>query len=165
MSAHTDHPTASEAAERRRGIGPAGRFARVGVGLLFAYLALFWREPQWHDAAVGLVVMPALVVVAALLWRRRSPRPLQATGPLGHVLNLAVIIPLFWLPATAGAAFMFYGASMLLAAARGFRGCEVTAISNALLRRDDQVGCALFSPIDVAEASVRRRGRASVNPS
>ena len=35
-------------------------------------------------------------------------------------------------------------------------GCEVLAISNWLLRRDDQVGCVVFSPIDAAEARLTR---------
>jgi hypothetical protein len=46
---------------------------------------------------------------------------------------------------------------MLLAAARGYAGCEVLAISNWLLRRDDQVGCMRFAPIDhVERAPVKR---------
>jgi hypothetical protein len=45
---------------------------------------------------------------------------------------------------------------MLLAAARGYAGCEVLAISNWLLDRDDQIGCLVFSPIDRLERSLRR---------
>ena len=52
---------------------------------------------------------------------------------------------------TSDAALLFYGASMLLSAARGYAGCEVLAVSNWLLRRDDQVGCLVFSPIDQLE--------------
>ncbi len=40
---------------------------------------------------------------------------------------------------------------MLVAAARGYAGCEVLAVSNLLLRRDDQVGFAPFWPIDTLE--------------
>jgi hypothetical protein len=40
---------------------------------------------------------------------------------------------------------------MWLAAARGYAGCEVLAVSNWLLRRDDQIGCAVFWPIDQLE--------------
>jgi len=47
---------------------------------------------------------------------------------------------------TSDAALIFYGASMLLAAARGYAGCEVLAVSNWLLRDDEQVGCGLFAP-------------------
>ena len=37
------------------------------------------------------------------------------------------------------------------AALRGYAGCEVLAMSNWLLGRDDQVGCALFWPLDQLE--------------
>ncbi len=57
------------------------------------------------------------------------------------------------LQATSDAALIFYGASMLLAAVRGYAGCEVLAVSNWLLRRDDQVGCVVFAPVDLVERS------------
>jgi len=57
---------------------------------------------------------------------------------------------------------LFYGASMLLAAVRGDAGCEVLAVSNWLLGRDDQIGCLVFWPIDRAE---RRRTRAATSAS
>jgi len=60
-------------------------------------------------------------------WRsRRRPGRWQATGPVGHAVNLAVVLALyltFWyapaLSVTSDAALIFYGVSMLLAAARG----------------------------------------------
>jgi len=52
---------------------------------------------------------------------------------------------------TSDAALLFYGSSMLLAAARGYAGCEVLAVSNWLLRSDDQVGCVMFWPVDETE--------------
>jgi len=51
---------------------------------------------------------------------------------------------------------VFYGTSMLLAAARGYAGCEVLAVSNWLLRRDDQIGCVVFGPVDGAERQRHR---------
>jgi len=51
-----------------------------------------------------------------------------------------------------------YGSSMLLAATHGYAGCEVLAISNWILGRDDQVGCLLFSPLDAIERRVRGSG-------
>jgi hypothetical protein len=51
---------------------------------------------------------------------------------------------------------LFYGSSMLLAAARGYAGCEVPAASNWVLRRDDQVGCVLFWPVDETERRLLR---------
>jgi len=47
---------------------------------------------------------------------------------------------------TSDAALICYGVSMLLAAARGYAGCEVLAVSDWLLRRCDQAGGVLFAP-------------------
>ena len=71
---------------------------------------------------------------------------------LGFGLNFAVGAVLISFDYTRDAALLFYGASMLLAAARGYAGCEVLAITNWVLRRDDQVGCVLFSPLDEIES-------------
>jgi hypothetical protein len=92
---------------------------------------------------------------------RRHSGTLLAIGPAGHAVNAAVFAALYATPwyapplaFTSDAALIFYGASMLLAAARGYAGCEVLAVPNWLLRRDDQVGCVLFAPVDAME---RRR--------
>jgi len=88
---------------------------------------------------------------------------------VANVLHVVLFLALYLTPAyapvlsvTSDAALLFYGASMLLAALRGYAGCEVLAVSNWLLGRDDQVGCLLFWPIDHAE---RRRARAGMSAS
>jgi hypothetical protein len=101
--------------------------------------------------ALGLVGFPAVLVGLQWLRARRTPTRLEATGPVGHALNLAVFLVLYLLEPTSDAALLFYGASMWLAAVRGYAGCEVLAASNWLLGRDDQVGCALFWPVDQLE--------------
>jgi hypothetical protein len=133
-------------------IGPIGVSARIVVGIAFIYLALFWNDASWADPFFGLVVMPALVTGLLALRARHAGRPLRAAGPLGHVANAAIFVPLFAHPATVGSALLFYGGSMLVAAARRSGGCELTAISNALLHRDDHVGWVLFAPVDLGEA-------------
>ena len=138
-------------------IGPAGVLARALVGITFIALALLWRDPDSQDAALGLVAMPGVIVGALAARAHRWPHPLRASGPLAHALNAAVIIALFAVPTTAGAAFLFYGTSMLVAAARRQGGCEVTVIANNLLHRDDHIGCPLFLPIDAIEATRRHR--------
>ncbi len=55
-------------------------------------------------------------------------------------------------PYTTEAATLFYATTMLVAAWRGQPGCELTLVSNWILRRDDQVGCPIFWPIDALEA-------------
>lgn len=155
-----------------RAIGVWGTAVRILIGVALVGSVLYGHATRgWHSVAwlLGLIVFPA-VVLTALWWRsRRNPNPLRATGPLGHAVNVAVLLALYltwwYAPAVAvlsDAALIFYGASMLLAAARGYAGCEVLAVSNALLRRDDQIGCAPFWPIDVAETRRTRRRAATV---
>ena len=88
----------------------------------------------------------------------------QATGPLRTAINMGVFFALVLTPwyaprlsFTSDAALIFYGASMLLAAVRGYGGCEVLAISNWVLRTDDQVGCFVLGPVDDAERRLRQR--------
>jgi hypothetical protein len=145
-----------------RAIGMWGTAARVAVGaglvgsVLYGHAARGWRPLAW---LLGFLVFPALVV-AAQWWRaRRRPAPLRAVGPVWHVVNPAVFLVLYltwWyapgVDVLSDAALLFYGGSMVTAAARGYAGCEVLAGSNWLLRRDDQIGCALFWLIDAVEA-------------
>jgi hypothetical protein len=139
---------------RSRGIGPVGTAARVMVGGLllgsvtWGHLARGFHPFSW---ALGLMGFPALLLAWQWLRSRRTPTQVRATGPIAHLLSLAVFLALYLLELTSDATLIFYGASMLLAALRGYAGCEVLAVSNWLLRRDDQVGCALFWPIDELE--------------
>jgi len=104
-----------------------------------------------------------------LLARRDAP-PLRATGPVGHAVNVAVFLAIYgtawYAPGRCSATRrpIFYGASMLLAAVRGYAGCEVLAVSNLALGRDDQIGCALFLPVDTLETHARQRGRNPTAP-
>ena len=151
--------------QRHRHLGPLGTAARVIVGLWLlgsvvqGHVAGEFRPVPW---VLGLVAFPALVL--GWQWRRsrRTASRFKATGPVAHVLNIAVFFALYLTPeyapalsATSDAALLFYGASMLLAAIRGYAGCEVLALSNWLLRRNDQVGCMVFAPIDHVERRAR----------
>jgi hypothetical protein len=146
--------TTLQPAIHRRKIGPVGTTARIAVGALLlgsvahGHLARGFHPAAW---ALGLVGFPAVLVGLQWLRARRSPTPLEATGPVGHALNLAVFLVLYLLEPTSDAALSFYGASLWLAALRGDAGCEVLAVANWLLHRDDQVGCAVFWPIDQLE--------------
>jgi hypothetical protein len=128
-------------ATRVRQIGPVGTSARIVVGallvgsVLWGHLARGFHPSAW---ALGLLGFPALVVGLQWLRARRTPTRLEATGPVAHALNLAVFLVLYLWEPTSDAALLFYGASMWLAALRAYAGCEVLAVSNWLLRRDDR---------------------------
>jgi hypothetical protein len=156
----------------RRRIGPIGTTARTIVGALLlgsviqGHLAGPFRPTAW---TLGLLGFPALLLGWQWLRAQRTPTPVQATGLVANVANIAVFLALYLTPGyapalavTSDAALIFYGASMLLAALRGYAGCEVLAVSNWLLGRDDQIGCMLFGPIDHAE---RRRTHAKMSAS
>lgn len=146
----------------RRQIGPVGTVARVLSGLGLLYIAggasiVSWAiEPQ--DAVIGLIALPALMIGLGLLARRYLRGPIRFTGPLGVAVNLAVILALVGNDFTGPeGATIFYAATLLIAAWLGWAGCEATVISNVALGRDDQVGCPTLTPIDAAEAHLRRR--------
>ena len=110
------------ATKRQRLIGPFGTAARVVVGLLIVGQVLrIDGEFPLSAWVVGLVGFPA-IVVAWQRWRaRRHPSRLQATGALAHVINIAAFLVLYSIEATSDAALVFYGTSMLLAAATRIR--------------------------------------------
>jgi hypothetical protein len=146
-----------------RRIGPLGTALRVAVAVGLLYLAggadgLSW-DIEWYDVGGGVVVLPGLTALLGLVARRYAAKPLRFTGPAGHALNCAAIVALVVNSYTSGAATLFYATTLLAAAWRGQPGCEITVLSNWILRRDDQVGCPVFAPLDAAEA--RRR---SVRP-
>ncbi len=151
-----DHPALADASETQsttacREIGKVGTAVRVLVGAAMLYGAFAIDGLQLSDAILGAVVFPGTVLLGQWLRSRGNSEPLRATGVTGHLINNAIVIALIVIPPTRDAMLLFYGASMLLAAWRGYAGCEVLAVSNWVLRRDDQVGCLLFSPIDSFE--------------
>lgn len=135
----------------------------MGVVLLASVLGGELRTGGLVPPALvlGIIGFPGVVLVSQWLRARRDPRRFDATGPLGTAVNMAIVAVLYFGPwyvrpvwFASDAVLVFYGASMLLAALRGYGGCEVLAASNWLLRRDDQVGCLVFAPVDRLE---RRR--------
>lgn len=154
----------------KRNIGPIGTATRIVLGtVLLVFGAIGARiivvhgalqlELDWVGLVVGLVGYPALILAFQWVWSRRAQAPLAATGPLAAVINVVVtlgivIVAIHYVPAVSflgTGALVFYGASMLLAAWRGYAGCEILAVSNWLLRRDDQIGCLWLSPVDAFE--------------
>ncbi len=157
--------TSSTSANRERAIGIVGTAGRVVLGLGFLYLAFTdggkpeWGL-QWQGPLLGLVAFPVALLAFQALRLRFTKVTLNATGPIGFAVNLCIGAVLYSIPFTRDAMLLFYGSSLLLAAARGYAGCESLAISNWLLRRDDQVGCVVFSPVDAVESRVTGRATA-----
>lgn len=140
-----------------RAIGRVGTLARIlmGLALLAAGIVAGGGWIAWWQVALGLVGLPAALTAAQLTRVSFTRQRLSFTDHFAACLNCAVLVALLSLSATRDATLVFLGASLLLAALRGYSGCESLAISNWLLRRNDQVGCLLFSPLDHLEARHR----------
>jgi multidrug transporter EmrE-like cation transporter len=146
--------------------GPVGMIARVGLGLGFVgsvvlgQLATHLTPAAW---ILGLIAFPGL----ALAWHgwrvHRHPAPFHDSGPMSTALSVVLPVGLYltwwYAPAFSAASdgvLVFLGLSMVLAALRGYGGCDMLAFSNWLLGRRDQLACAVFTPIDSLDWRNRR---------
>lgn len=136
-----------------RQIGPWGTVARATMGTAAVTGALLIGVSTWQLAA-GLLGLPALFTVGlSLRGARASPLRLHALS--WHLVNISIGFVILTLDPASG--MLFYGASMLVAAWRGLGACELFAVPNLVLRRDDQMACPVFLPVDLAEARVTGR--------
>lgn len=136
-----------------RRIGPWGTAARVvGGAAMLAGAAVLGIDA--FDALVGLVVFP-LAVSAVLAVRGWDAPPLRFTGPAACCLVCALGAAGFIL--VPEAAFLFLATGMLIAGVRGDAGCELSAVSNLLRRREDEIACPVFDPIDAPERRAEHR--------
>jgi Family of unknown function (DUF6410) len=158
-------------ARGRRDIGPIGTATRVGGGLIAIALPVALQGIGWWDLFVALVVLPLIATSASALvtaaYERFAPAALArrhaiCSGPGCSLILviLAIYVGITFLtPLNGDVAFWIWiGASLLLAAARGYGGCEVLAIPNLIMGRRDRIGCMIYTPIDMAEMG-RRLGR------
>jgi hypothetical protein len=157
-----------QGAGRQRDIGVIGTAARIILGLDFVgsvvhgQLATHLVPAAW---ALGLIGFPA-ITLAWHWWRiRRHPAPVHDTNPLSFILSLALPLSLYFtwwyapnFSVTSDATLIFVGSSMVLAAVRAYAGCEILALSNWLLHRNDQIACAVFTPLDHLERRFGRHG-------
>lgn len=158
-----------QAARASRDIGPLGTAMRLILGVLLVGIIVDGQIASARHLTpitwlLGLLGFPALVLLWHI-WRiRRNQARFSDTSPLSFVLSLALplaayfigwLVPPLWF--TSDATLIFVGSSLVLAALRGSAGCEFLALSNWILRRTDQLACAVFTPIDTLD---RRRPRA-----
>ncbi len=142
--------------------------AWTGVGIVdIVFIELFWKQrEQWNGRGIGPIGTLArlgiglwLVGIAWHGWRiRRHAARFEDTSPLSFALSVTLPLALYftwwYAPAfsvTSDAVLLFVGGSMVFAALRGSAGCELLALSNWLLRRCDQIACAIFTPLDSLE--------------
>lgn len=126
------------------------------------------------DRPAALIALPLITLALSALvtagYRRFAPEALTrrhsiCSGPscvlVAGVVAVAVALTIAT-PVTEVALWSFFGVSMLIAALRGYAGCEVLAIPNKITGRRDQIGCVLYTQIDAAEA--RSKARRAAQP-
>lgn len=154
-----------EPANQERDIGPIGTSSRIVAGAAALAVPIALEGAAWWDMAAALLAFPLLSSAVAWLMTRVDGRSSEAgetcdgslcsaRGCALFAVMIGATVPLGILsPVHGDVAFWgWLGASMLLAAARGYGGCEALAFYNLLTGRRDQIGCLLFTPIDAAEA-------------
>ena len=151
---------------QKRAIGPIGTVGRIILGPVLIYFGFYspleYLVPitnirllpgYWDDLIIGIIVLPLMMIALQLTWQWIKNKPIRATGRIGFGFNILITIFLFYTPLH-HAMWFYLGFSLLVAAFRGYAGCEVMAISNWVTGRNDQVGCVIFSPIDAIEKKI-----------
>jgi hypothetical protein len=148
--------TAAGLVGARREIGPIGTASRLAGGLIAIAVPIAIGRFGWWDAAAVFVALPLVATAAATLvtgaYRRLDPQALTrraaiCSGPACWTVGLVVASYVgltFLTPLNGAVAFwVWIGTSLLVAAARGYGGCEILAIPNLIRGRRDQIGCML----------------------
>lgn len=151
-----------------RDIGPIGTATRLLGGLIAIALPVALDGIGWWDVGIALVALPAAALVAGALvtsvCERHAPEALAerdaiCSGPACWTWAIVIVAAVGLTavtPASAVAFWVWLGTSLLIAAARGYGGCEQLAFPNLIRGRRERIECMLYGPIDTLE---RRRGR------
>lgn len=148
-------------------LGRAGTVARGAVGIGLLVIAVTTRHVSWWDVVAAILVLPALAVVTAavvnrLVGRTSLVRRARTPWSLTQIMAAAVIIVVvlgvgialtFVSPVDGGGLYAFFGLSMVIAAVRGFDGCEILALPNLAFGRTEAIWCPLYSAIDTTETA------------
>jgi hypothetical protein len=161
--------TVSNPRERRRALGPIGTAARAIAGGLLILVPIASDGLARWDAFGALIVLPALSLALGQLLAAGVTRLAEVTGRLAsdvtrtwsvHLSALVLILVsatalTYVTPIDAGAIWLFFGVSLVVAAVRGDAGCEAVAIPNAIFRRRERIGCVVFVLVDSLEGRSR----------
>lgn len=151
-----------------RDIGPIGTATRLLGGVVAIALPVALAGIGWWDVGMALIALPVVALAAGELvttvYDRYAPEALAkrdaiCSGPACWTWAIVIVAATglaAMTPASAVAFWVWLGASLLVAAARGYGGCELLAFPNLIRGRREQIGCMLYGPIDALE---RRRGR------
>lgn len=152
-----------------KALSRAGTVARGAVGVGLLVIAVTTQHLSWWDVAAAVLVLPALAVMTAaavnrLVGRTRLARtariPWSPTQIMAAAVILAVVLGVgvaltYVSPIDGGALYAFFGMSMVIAAVKGFDGCEILALPSLVFGRTEAIWCPLYSPLDAIDTPSR----------
>jgi len=148
---------------------PVGRVLRILLGLLvIVYVTPIYLRLPLRVFVGSLVLMIGLILAYSAINLVVSRR-VAAFGPylaavLVHALLVASYVAGFSRAPVVGggkgqlAAVTFLGISLVIAGIRGLAGCELMAIPDLFVRKDAELACLIFSPLDKLERRLRNKG-------
>jgi hypothetical protein len=166
-------PIVSNSRARARALGPIGTAARAIAGTVLVLVPIASHGLARWDIFAALIVLPALSVALDRLLAAGVTRLAEVSGRLAsdvtrtwtvHLTALVAILAsatalTYVTPIDAGAIWLFFGVSLVVAAVRGDAGCEAVAIPNAIFRRRERTGCVAFALVDSLEGRLGAPGQ------
>jgi hypothetical protein len=168
MRSQSDTPNQSQASlQQPRQAPPVGRVLRVLLGLvLIVYVTpVYFRVPA--RVVVGsLLLILGLIAIYTLIDIVAARRIIIAFSPrLATVAAHGLLVVLY----VAGASRLrilghgrgqlavvtFLAISLVVAGVRALSGCELMAIPGIFFRKDTELACLVFSPLDKLERKLR----------
>ena len=145
---------------------PVGRVLRILLGLvLMLYLAPVFFQVPARVAVESLLLMLGFIGVYSLIHIVVSRRIVPFGPCLGAIVATGLLVAL----CVAGAselpilghgkgelpAVTVLAVSLLVAGVRAVPGCELMAIPSVFFRKDIELACLIFSPLDRLERKLR----------
>jgi len=145
-----------------------GRVLRVLLGLaLMIYITpVYFRVPARVSVGSLLLTLGLIgvysVIHIVVSWRIVAfAQSLSAVVALGLLVALYVAgaskLPILGRGKGQLAAATFLGISLVVAGVRAVPGCEVMAIPGIFFRKNSEVACLIFSPLDKLERKLRSK--------
>jgi len=151
---------------------PVGRVLRILLGLaLMVYVApVYFRVPV-PLAVTSLLLILGLIGIYSLVHITVSQRIIPLGSGLGAIVANGLLVVLYFIGATGLpivghgvgelAAVTFLGISLVVAGVRAVPGCELMAIPGVFFRKNSELACLIFSPLDKLERKLRSKRDAS----
>ena len=147
---------------------PVGRVLRILLGLaLMVYVAPVCFRVPVPLAVTSLLLILGLIGIYSLVHITVSQRIIPLGSGVGAIVANGLLVVLYFIGATglpivgrgAGelAAVTFLGISLVVAGVRAVPGCELMAIPGVFFRKNSELACLIFSPLDKLERKLRSK--------